>query len=136
VTQTNPLRLIIDYCLVDRRIILALKTLSEVEVKTIIECGYAENTSDEVLVNEGTVEQKRLLLTTDRKTITRHRYMPCTHGGVILLRHRKLDAAKILASMTAFIQSNKGDLAVNHFTHLRPDSAKIYTHKDPVEVRF
>ena len=135
-TQTNPLRLMIDYCLIDRRIMLALKTLETIEVKSTIECGYAQNESDEVLINEGTVEQNRLLLTTDRKTINRNRYKPCTHGGVILLSHRRLDADNILASIKAFIQSSKGNLAINHFTHLRPDSAKIYTHKDPVEVRF
>jgi hypothetical protein len=38
--------------------------------------------------------------------------------------------------MTAFLQSNKGEMAINHFTHLRPDSAKIYTHINPVEVTF
>ncbi len=135
-TRTNPLMLMIDYNLVDRRIVRALKTLPEVEVKTIIECGYAQDTADEVLVNEGTVEQNRLLLTCDKRTITRQRYRPCTHGGVIVLRHRRPTADSVLAAVTAFIQSSKGNLAINHFTHLRPDGAKIYTHKDPVEIRF
>ncbi len=135
-TRTNPLRLMIDYDLVDRRIVAALKTLEGVEVKTIIECGYPQNASDEFLVYEGTVEQKRLLLTGDKNTITRMKYKPCTHGGVIVLRHRRPNADSVLAAVSAFIESSKGSVAVNHFTHLRPDGAKIYTHKDPVEVKF
>lgn len=135
-TRMNPLRLMIDYDLVDHRIVCALKTLAEVEVKTIIECGYPQNTADEVLVNEGTVQQKRLLLTGDKNTITRNRYKPCTHGGVIVLRHRRPSAESVLAAVAALMRSNEAGLAVNHFTHLRPDGAKIYTHKDPVEIKF
>ncbi len=76
------------------------------------------------------------MLTNDKATITRNRYKPCTHGGVIVLRHRKRDPESIVTAVKAFIASNKSNLAINHFTHLRPDSAKIYTHKDPVEVNF
>lgn len=135
-TQTKPLRLMIDYNLVDKRIVSALQALDGVEVKTIIECGYAQDTADEVLVNQGTVEHERLLLTRDKRTITRHRYQPCTHGGVIVLRHRRPDPETVLAAVAAFIQSSKTGVAPNHFTHLKPDGAKIWTHKDPVEVTF
>lgn len=135
-TRMKPLRLMIDYNLVDKRIVSALKALDGVEAMTIIECGYAENTADEVLVNQGTMEHGRLLLTRDKNTITRHRYQPCTHGGVIVIRHRRPSPSDVLAAVSAFIQSSKAGAAPNHFTHLRPDGAKIWTHKDPVEVTF
>ena len=135
-TQTKPLRLMIDYNLVDKKIVSGLKSMEGVEAVTIIECGYAQDTADEVLVNEGTVKEGRLLLTRDKRTINRWKYLPCTHGGVILVRHRRPDPDAILAAVTAFIQSSKTSVAVNHFTHLKPDGAKIWTHTDPVEVRF
>jgi len=126
----------IDYNLVDKRIVNALKSMEGVEAMTIIECGYPENTADEVLVNEGTVKHGRLLLTKDKTTITRGRYQPCTHGGVIVLKHRRPSPEIVLAAVSAFLQSSKTGVAVNHFTHINPDGAKIWTHTDPVEVRF
>lgn len=135
-TQTKSLRLMIDYDLVDKRIVSALKSMEGVEAMTILECGYLQNTSDEVLINEGTVKHKRLLLTRDKGTINRWKYQPCTHGGVILVRHRRPDPNAILAAVSAFLQSSKTSVAPNHFTHLKPDGAKIWTHTDPVEVSF
>jgi hypothetical protein len=126
----------IDYNLVDPDIISALESLGAVKAKTIIQCGYQENTDDDVLINEGTVEYRRILLTGDKKTITKKKYKPCKHGGVIVIKHPRPDAEKVFAWMKAFIQSGKRAFAVNHFTHLRPDGATIYTHKEPVEVRF
>ena len=135
-TQTKPLRLMIDYNLVDKRIVSALKALQGVEVQTIIECGYAQNTDDDVLINKGTVEQDRLLLTKDKNTITRKKYQPCTHGGVIVIRHRRPTPDDVLDAVSSFIQSAKQHMAINHFTHLKPDGAKIWTHRNPVEIRF
>lgn len=136
-TQTNHLKLMVDYNLVDPDILAALEKLNAVKVKTIIECGYHQDTADEVLVNKGTVRQKRILLTGDMRTITRQKYKPCEHGGVIVIKDPRPTAEKIFASMKAFIQSGKRALAINHFTLLRLDGATIFTHhKEPVEVRF
>ena len=126
----------IDYNLVDKKIVSGLKSMEGVEAVTIIECGYAQNTADEILVNEGTVKFERLLLTKDKTTITRGKYRPCTHGGVIVLKHRRPSPEIVLAAVSAFLQSSKTSVAVNHFTHINPDRAKIWTHTDPVEVRF
>jgi hypothetical protein len=136
VTRTNHLRLMIDYNLVDPDILDALNKLNAVKLKTIIECGFEQGEKDEVLVNKGTVEQRRILLTGDKKTITKHKYKPCKHGGVIVIKDPRPDAEKVFAWMKAFIQSGKRTLAINHFTYLRSDGATIYTHKEPVEVRF
>jgi len=137
VTQTNHLRLMVDYNLVDPDILACLDKLTALKVKTIIECGYSQDTKDEVLVNKGTVEQKRLLLTGDKKTITKRKFKPCEHGGVIVIKDPRPTADKVCAWMKAFVQSGQRALAIGHFTHLRADGATIYTHlKDPVKVKF
>jgi hypothetical protein len=136
VTQ-NHLNLMIDYNLLDPEILAALGRIRALKIKTIIECGFRQDTKDEVLVNRGTVDQKRILLTGDKKTITKKKYKPCNHGGVIVLKHPRPDAANVFASMKAFIQSGQRALAINHFTYLRTNGATIHTlSKDPVELRF
>jgi hypothetical protein len=127
----------IDYNLVDPEILACLQKLTALKVKTIIECGYSQDAKDEVLINKGTIEQKRLLLTGDKKSITRKKFKPCEHGGVIIIKDPRPNADKVCAWMKAFVQSGQRTLAIGHFTHLKPDGATIYTHhKDPIKVRF
>jgi hypothetical protein len=136
VTHANHLKLMVDYNLKDPRIIAELDKLGALDVKTTIDCGYRQNTGDDVLVNTGTVEHKRLLLTKDKESIDEEEYPPCTHGGIIIIKHRRPRPEEVVARVTAFIRSGKRALAKGHVTHLRADGATIYTHKDPVEVRF
>lgn len=135
-TQTNHLRLMVDYNLVDPEILDALNRLNAIKSKTIIECQYRQGEDDEVLVNKGTVEHRRILLTGDKKTITKEKYKPCEHGGVIVVKDPRPNADKVFAWMKAFIQSGQRAFAINHFTHLRADGATIWTHTGRIEVRF
>lgn len=133
----NHLNLMIDYNLLDPTILAALRKIGALKIKTIIECGFRQDAKDEVLVNEGTVNLKRVLLTGDKKTITKKKYRPCHHGGVIVLKHPRPDAENVFAAMKAFIQSGQRSLAVNHFTYLRTDGATIHTlNKEPVTLKF
>lgn len=136
-TQTNHLRVMVDYNLVDPDILACLEKLTALKVKTILDCGYSQETKDEVLVNKGTVEHRRLLVTGDKRTITKKKFKPCHHGGVIVIKDPRPTAKKVCAWMKAFVQSGQRTLAIGHFTHLREDGATIYTHdKDPITVRF
>ncbi len=131
------LNLMIDYNLLDPEILAALKKISALKIKTIIECGFRQDTKDDVLVNQGTVDQKRILLTGDKRTITKKKYKPCHHGGVIVLKHPRPNADNVFACMKAFVESGKRALAVNHFTHLKTDGATIHTlDQIPVILRF
>jgi hypothetical protein len=137
VIRTTHLKLMIDYNLVDPEILAALEKLNALKVKTILDCGFSQHTGDDTLVNKGTVEHERVLLTRDKRTITKKKYKPCKHGGVIVIKHPRPTADMVFAWMKAFVQSGKRALAKNHFTYLRADGATIYTlSREPVEVRF
>lgn len=132
-TRTNHLNLMIDYDLVDREIIAALKQLNALKIKTIIEHGFNQDTKDKVLVGS-TKKKKSLLLTGDKSTITKERYKPCTHGGIIIIKDPRPSPEKVYAWVKAFIQSGQRAFAKNHVTHLRKDGFTIFTH-NPEPIR-
>lgn len=134
--RANHLKLMVDYNLKDKRILTALDKLGALDVKTIIECGYKQDTDDDVLINKGTIEEKRLLLTKDKNTIDEWTFPPCTHGGVIIIKHKRPMPEEVVARVRAFVQSGKRAMAKGHVTHLYADHATIHTLTGIEEVRL
>ena len=133
-THANHLKLMVDYNLKDPRIVTELDKLGALDVKTIIECGFQQHTEDDVLINKGTVEYGRLLLTRDIETINEGKYPPCKHGGIIIIKHKRPMPELVVAWVKAFVQSGKRALAKGHVTYLLEDRAIIYTHNGKEEV--
>lgn len=126
----------VDNCLLDPEILVALRQINSINVKTQIECGYPHYTKDPILVAATTTE-RRLLLTANYNDINESVYEPCSHGGIILIKHARPDAQIVYDRMKAFAQSGKRSHAKNHVTHLRAADATIHKeHEQKVEVRF
>ena len=121
----------IDYDLVDPDVVKSLKTLGALKVKTIIECEFYQNTKDPVLI-KGTERLGRLLLTRDKGTITRYKYKPCTHGGIIVIKAKHPTPQEVFRRVKALCRSGHKAMAVNHVTYLWEDKGTIYTHKEPI----
>lgn len=135
-SQPN-LKLMVDYCLKDPEILQKLETLGSLDIKTTIECGYPQSTSDADLIWKGTVEQERILLTRDYGTINAATYTPCKHGGILVVHHPRPTADIVHAFVKTLLQCGERRQAKCHFTHLRRDSIKILTHKpQPVIIPF
>lgn len=117
----------VDYNLKDKAILACLKRLNALDVKTTIECGYDQGTDDPILV-KGTAEKKRLLLTKDRSTIDEFVYPPCSHGGIIIIDHKRPTPDMVCDWMKAFIQSGQRAYAKHHVTYLNGDGFTIKTH--------
>lgn len=126
----------VDYNLKDRLILECLRKLNALDVKTTIECGYGQGTEDPVLVR-GTSEKKRLLLTKDRSTIDASVYPPCSHGGIIIIDHKRPTPDMVCDWMKLFIQSGKRAYAKHHVTRLNKDGFIIETHHpEPIKGAF
>lgn len=126
----------VDNCLLDPDILSALRKINSINVKTQIECGYPHWTKDPVLV-EATTTERRLLLTSNYNDINESVYEPCSHGGIILIKHARPDAQIVYERMKAFTQSGSRSHAKNHVTHLRAKDAIILKeHDEKVEVKF
>jgi hypothetical protein len=118
----------VDYNLKDPLVLDCLRKLGALDVKTTIDCGYKQSEKDPVLINKGTLEQNRLLLTRDKNTIDEKKFKPCSHGGVIIIKHPRPTANMICAWMKAFIQSGKRAYAKSHVTYLNSSGFRIHTH--------
>ena len=135
--QANHIKLMVDYNLIDPEIIEKLESLGALDVKTIIDCGYQQDTKDDILIWQGTLEQNRILLTADFRTINEKKYTPCNHGGIIIIEDPRPSPEKVFAFVKAFLQCGQRKYAKKHVTHLKRDSIKIVTHeKKPVIVDF
>lgn len=115
-THTNHLKIIVDEDFLDSRTIACLGKLGALKVKTLFECGLDMGEEDRILV-QATVE-KGLLLTGDKNTIDERTYKPCTHGGIIIVKHKRPTPDEICRRMRAFCRSGHRAKAKNHVTHL------------------
>ena len=124
-THTKHLKVMLDYDLVDKRIIEALRKIGAVDVKTIIECGFQQDTHDKILV-AATEKKRRLLLTANYRNINEHVYEPCNHGGIILIKHPRPTPEAVYARVKAFCQSGQRSMAKRHVTYLKEDGFTIH----------
>lgn len=108
---------------------------NNVEAKTTKDCGFAPSTRDSALIG-ATAALNRILLTRDRNTINRRRYMPCTHGGIIVLRANRLRESQVRNLIKLFCLSGIRQHCVGHFTYLSKDHAVIHTHKEIITVKW
>lgn len=135
-THASHVRLMVDYNLKDRLVLECLRKLNALDVKTTIECGYDQGTEDPVLV-EGTSKKRRLLLTKDRASINEIVYKPCSHGGIIIINHKRPTPQMVCDWMKSFVQSGKRAYAKGHVTYLNGGGFKILTHHpEPVTGTF
>ncbi len=134
-THTNHLKIMVDEDFLDPRTLKCLSRLRALKVKTVIECGFAMGAKDTVLVQA--TGEEGLLLTGDKNTINERKYPPCTHGGILIIKHARPTPDEICRRVRAFCLSGHRAKAKNHVTHLHADKAIIYTHhKDPVTVTY
>lgn len=135
-THANHLKVMIDEDFIDPRTIECLKKLSSLKVKTIFECGFQMGEKDAVLISS--TEDFGVLLTGDKNTIDERKYPPCSHGGIIIVKHKRPSADEICKRMKAFCLSGHRALAKNHVTHLYATHAVIYrcNKKKPITTRF
>ncbi len=132
--SVTHLKLMVDYNLNDPEIMSELQRIGALKAKTIIECGFKQDTDDNTLV--GATEDHGLLLTGDKNTIDEHKYRPCTHGGIIIIKHRRPTPQEIFRRMKAFCESGERKHAKGHVTHLMKDGGIIYTHKKPITFSY
>jgi hypothetical protein len=126
----------VDYDLIDPLVIKALHKIGAVDVKTIIECGFQPWTSDKTLVS-ATSEKRRILLSANFNDINEHKYPPCLHGGIILIKHARPSPEVVYDRIKAFSKSGQRSLAKSHVTHLNASGATIHTlDQNPVKVAF
>jgi hypothetical protein len=135
--KANHLKLMVDYDLKDPEILEKLEGLGALDVKTTIQCGYFQHTTDPVLIWEGTTKENRILLTANYGDIGENRYAPCKHGGIIIIDHPRPSPDIVFAYVKALLQCGKRKFVKNHVTHLKRDGIKIVTHeKEPVTILF
>ena len=126
----------VDNCLIDPEILAELQKIKSVNFKTQQECGFSGSTKDHVLV-EATSTERRLLLTCNYRDIHEGKYPPCTHGGILLIRHERPGPWDVYNRMKAFVESGQRSYARNHVTHLRENDATILKeHGQRVDVAY
>lgn len=135
-TRANHLKVMVDYCIIDHEILTALRKIKTLDIKTTIECGYSPWTKDETLV-AGTTEKRRLLLTANYRDITPHRYPPCGHGGILLIKHPSPTGEIVYDRMRSFALKGGRSHAKGHVTYLNADKAEIHKlDKVVIELPF
>lgn len=134
--HANHIKLMVDVNLIDPEIIEGLERLGALDVKTTLECGFAQNTKDPVLI-KGTTEKDRILLTADATTINARIYKPCSHGGIMIIDEKRLFPNEIINLVKAFVMCGQRSYAKKHVTYLKKEFAKIVMHsKEPILVDF
>jgi hypothetical protein len=103
-----------------------------IEAVTTGEQGFIGEAKDADLV--GATANGLVLVTSDKRTITRKLIPPCTHGGIILFKSRRLPEEEARAIMKAFCLSGDRKYAIGHVTYLYEDHAEIYTHKEKITL--
>ena len=127
----------VDYDLVDVETLAKLNTLGALDIKTTIELGYTSRTKDPQLIWEGTIKEKRILLTADYRTIKASKFIPCKHGGIIVIQHPRPTPELVHAYMKVLLQSGQRKFVKKHFTRINRERLNILTHKaEPVIVEF
>jgi hypothetical protein len=111
----------------------AIKAVSVFDLKP----DFHVYTEDEDLVQLGS-EEKYILLTRDVKSITKTKYPPCKHGGIIKMPGMP-SKEEVLRRIRLLVKSGPHYLRQirGHFTHLHSAGATIYKeHGQTVEVTF
>ena len=87
---------------------------------------FNDYTEDEDLIRFG-AKERYILLTRDVKSITKGKYPPCTHGGIIKLPGMP-SKEEVLSRLEKLVNSGPSHLRRirGHFVHLRSDGATIY----------
>lgn len=132
--HAKHIKVMVDYDLVDPDILAALSRIKALDVKTIVECGFAPNEKDEELV-KGTSQRNRILLTADKQTIHHRKYRPCTHGGIIVVKESRPTARSVFRSVKRFMLSGHRKWAKGHVTYLQERTMSILTHKETISVK-
>ncbi len=109
---------------------LSNKLSGKITASTTKALGFKSGTADNVLVR-ATNTNGHMLLTLDKKSITRKTYPPCQHGGIILFLPRQKSDETKAGIIRKFLLSGYRRHAIHGVTHLRADGADIYTHEDP-----
>ena len=126
----------VDNCLIDPKILVELRKIKSVNIKTQQECGFSGSTDDYILVAATTTE-RRLLLTSNYNDIHEGIYPPCSHGGIILIKHERPSPEIVYERLKAFAQSGQRSHAKNHVTHLRAKNATILKeHDQKIDINF
>jgi hypothetical protein len=118
------------------------ETLNELYPKRIravstLDKEFHDYTEDADLIRFGHKE-RYILLTRDVKSITKNRYPPCTHGGIIKMPGMP-SKEEVISRLTKLIHlgPHLAKQIPGHFTHLKADGATIYKeHGEVVEVNF
>jgi hypothetical protein len=109
----------------------------KIKAVSTLDQDFHDYTADEDLIRYGH-EKRYILLTCDVKSITRRKYPPCKHGGIIKMPGMP-SKQEVLLRLQKLVQSGPRYLKQirAHFTHLRSDGATIYKeHDEIVEVTF
>ena len=111
------------------------KVSKKVRAQPSKDLGYPRQTPDSVLVG-ATKRDGTVLVTRDDNTITRHKYKPCTHGGIIFIQSKGLRESAVAKIFRYFVRSKETVNSVGHLTYLYRDHAIIFTHKEKITVRW
>lgn len=128
------MKLMLDECITNNRLQTAFKSLDGFDVCSFEEF-YKRGIADEILIN-GTTEHHRMLLTTDKRTITEKKYPPCHHGGIVQFQRCESKPEYVIPRLQALKVLELEEKAVGHFTHIYYDKIKIVTHTETIERKF
>lgn len=113
----------------------ALNQIRVVDAKTTTDHGFQQNAEDEEIIRN-IADDGYLFLTHDRNTIDEHRFPPCSHGGIIIVRDKRWTEEKVFERVKDFCQSGQKSLAPHCVTYLHEDGAIIHTHEGIVRVNW
>jgi hypothetical protein len=113
-----------------------LNKLSPITAATTAERGFRDRRADKDLI-AFTGDDGCVLLTHDHNTINKHRYPPCTHGGIIIIKGEWFPET-IYDGIKRLCESGKRKLIPHHVTYLYIEQKKaiIHTHKESVSLEL
>lgn len=129
------MRIMLDECILNNKLQTAFEKTDGFEVCSLFDLGFQSGEKDENLV-AGTTEHERLLLTTDKKTITEKKYPPCHHGGIVQFKRCESRPEYVIPRLQALRKLNLEEKAVGHFTYIYYDKIKVVTHTETIEKHF
>ena len=114
-----------------------LNTIGPIKAATTLEYGFPQNADDEDII-ASTEEHNCLLLTHDFNSINETKYPPCTHGGIIIFKHKQWFPETVREAVNALCLSGRRKEAEHSVTYLFSDRAIMHRHSEPfyLEVRF
>jgi predicted nuclease of predicted toxin-antitoxin system len=131
--RSRRLRLMVDYNL-GQPVADALNNIGRsVKAQTITQYGFRQDAKDEDLI-QATNGLKCILVTRDKNSINEILYKPCTHGGIIIIKHKRPSVDDVRGHIKAFCQSGSRSLAIHGVTHLYKDHAVVHTHDEEPRI--